>query len=46
MSTRAVVSFQESIGDPDFGRPLGQDEQLMHERLKLDFKSRVLKVVP
>jgi hypothetical protein len=47
MSTRAVVSFKEnSIGQPDFGRPLDQDEGLVHERLKLDLKSRVLKVVP
>jgi hypothetical protein len=44
---RAFVSFVEnSIEQPDFRRPFDKVGGLMHERLKLDFKSRVRKVVP
>jgi hypothetical protein len=47
MSTSATVSFEdENIGVSDFRRLLDEDGGLVHETLKLDFKSRVRKAVP
>jgi len=45
--TRAVVSLKERNNEePEFRRSPDQGEGLMHEKLKLDLRSRLLEVVP